>query len=69
MNGQMPNDVFDAFLSLMMCADPSPLDADQDKLLRDWANQESERRGYSDWIEAYHENWRRRTPAYAKETT
>lgn len=43
-----------AFLSLMMCSDPSPLTLEQDAELLAFADQESGRHGYGDWIEAYH---------------
>ena len=43
-----------AFLDLLMCSDPSPVTEDQDKILRDFADRESQRRGFSEWIDAYH---------------
>jgi hypothetical protein len=45
---------FKAFLSLLMCSDPTPIDAAEDLLLRDWADAQAKLHGYSDWIEAYH---------------
>lgn len=45
---------FRALLDLIMCSDPSPMDARTDQLVRDWANEESKRWGFADWIDAYH---------------
>jgi len=46
---------FRAFLSLLMCCDPWPCDdnGNQDTVIF-YANRESVERGYTDWIDAYH---------------
>ncbi len=45
---------FSSILTLIMCADPSPLSDEDDKHLRDWANEEAKHFGFIDWIDAYH---------------
>lgn len=45
---------FRYFLNLMMVCDPCPIDPAEDYVLRQWANEEARRHGYSDWIDAYH---------------
>jgi hypothetical protein len=45
---------FRALLNLVMCSDPSPVSPDDDKAIRDCLDEESKRRGFSDWIDAYH---------------
>lgn len=42
------------FLELLMCSDPWPLEHGHE-LMRDFADNESRKRGYADWIEAYHD--------------
>jgi hypothetical protein len=54
MNEEIPREVFRSLLDLVMCSDPSPLSGEQDRIIRDWLDQESRRRGYSDWIDALH---------------
>ena len=45
-----------AFLNLLMCSDPWPTpDAAEDETLKDFADAEAVKRGYSDWIVAFHE--------------
>jgi len=49
------NDIaFRSLLNLVMCSDPSPVSPDEDKAIRDFLDVESLRRGYPDWIDAYH---------------
>ena len=45
-----------AFLTLLMCSDPWPVNNDQDNqiTLERFADSESRRHGFTDWIEAYH---------------
>lgn len=50
----MNDSAFRALLNLFMCDDPSVLNDDLRKQLEDFMNGESERRGYTDWIDAYH---------------
>lgn len=50
----MSDSQFKAFLALMMASDPWPLsEAEHDELLM-LANEESWRRGFEGWIEAFH---------------
>ena len=44
---------FRAFLDLLMCADPYPVDSG-DAAVKGYANQLAVDRGYTDWIDAYH---------------
>lgn len=50
----MKREHFRALLDLIMCSDPSPVDARTDQLVRAWADEESKRWGFADWIDAYH---------------
>lgn len=44
------------FLALMMCSDPWPLDGAQSRtILEQFADKEALKRGYENWIVAYHE--------------
>jgi len=52
---KMTDDEFMAFMALIMCADPTPLTDEGDQLLKDFADREAVRRGYDNWIVAYHE--------------
>lgn len=46
---------FRAFLDLMMCCDPWPVDGSgNQETIVFFANRKSVERGYSDWIDAYH---------------
>lgn len=49
---------FRSFLDLLMVSDPWPLDEPAKQRLVGFAEVESQRRGFSDWIEAYHYHWR-----------
>lgn len=51
----MTDSEFKVFLNLLMCADPTPLPQFEDNLIQEWANKESVKRGFTDWIEAFHE--------------
>lgn len=52
----MDDKQFLSFLSLLMCSDPWPVQNDEDGYhnMISLANAEAERRGYKDWIDAYH---------------
>ena len=52
---------FKSFLDLMMVSDPWPLDERQHSTMLDLADEESGKRGYLNWIVAYHE-FRRTMP-------
>lgn len=46
---------FRALLNLFMCSDPWPTGRDSEHaILQDFLDRESDYRGYSDWVEAYH---------------
>ncbi len=45
---------FRCFLDLMMCSDPWPLTQEQFDVLVKFADRESLKRGFPDWIGAYH---------------
>lgn len=55
----MNKNQFRAFLDLMMCSDPWPIDGEEGekahKLLIDLANEESQKYRMDNWIVAYHE--------------
>ena len=47
---------FAAFLRLLMCSDPWPVeDADSEASVKAWADGEAARRGFSGWVDAYHQ--------------
>ena len=50
----MDDDVFFAFLDLLMCSDPVPIEVHEFGLLREFANEEAILHGYASWIDAYH---------------
>lgn len=50
----MNDSAFRALLNLFMCDDPSVLNNDLRKQLEDFMNGESGKRGYANWIDAYH---------------
>lgn len=50
----MYDDRFRAFLNLLMASDPWPLSRKEKDILYGLAEHESKKRGYKDWIEAYH---------------
>lgn len=50
----MNDEVFRAFMSLMMGSDPFPCSDEEKDLLNDFADQIAKEKGYSDWIEALH---------------
>jgi hypothetical protein len=44
-----------AFVYLLMCADPWPVDDENNQLIVDaFADEEAMRHGFNDWVEAYH---------------
>ena len=47
-----------AFLDLLMCSDPSPLPAADDRALRDFADRQSRLLGFDDWVDAFHRHVR-----------
>ncbi len=49
----MNDDQFIAFLELLMVSDPWPMQWGHE-LLTDQADDEARKRGFCDWIEAYH---------------
>jgi hypothetical protein len=49
----MTDEQFEAFMALLMCSDHGPLDAL--KILYKFADEEAQKRGFDDWIHAYHE--------------
>lgn len=49
----MNDEQFAEYLRLLMCADPWPECIDHE-LISEGANVESVKRGYIDWIDAYH---------------
>ena len=53
----MSKTTFKAFCEMLMCADPWPVPEssfDTERVLKDWADIEARRQGYTDWIDAYH---------------
>lgn len=51
----MSDKEFHAFMSLLMCSDPWPTDCENEMdTMKDLANKEAVKRGYTDWIEAIH---------------
>lgn len=46
---------FRAFLDLMMVSDPWPLDDQANRILMGFADDESRKRNFPEWITAYHE--------------
>ena len=52
----MTDKQYQAFLVLLMCCDPWPVPDDvTQSVMVDLADQEAQRRGYDNWIVAYHE--------------
>lgn len=49
----MTDEQFKIFLELLMCSDPWPMDHGHD-VMADFADDESRKRGFEDWIDAYH---------------
>ncbi len=54
----MSDNEFKAFMTLLMCSDPWPVpdqgEGDGEAVLKELAEQEAVKRGYTDWISAYH---------------
>lgn len=46
---------FRAFLDLLMCSDPYPVDSGEDAV-KGYANRQAVERGFADWIDAYHKH-------------
>ena len=54
---EMSKHEFRAFLDLLMCSDPWPVSdgcGANEKILINFANEESIKQGHIDWIDAYH---------------
>jgi len=45
---------FSALLKWKMASDPWPVDATAKAVVEDMLNEAAKKRGYSDWVEAYH---------------
>tara|TARA_Y100000310_G_scaffold61027_1_gene56305 strand:+ start:2755 stop:2931 length:177 start_codon:yes stop_codon:yes gene_type:complete len=43
-----------AFIELLMCADPWPCGGNAERVLKEFADAESKRQGFNNWIDAYH---------------
>ncbi len=52
----MEDYIYRAILDLLMCSDPYPVPDDGvgQKILTALANDEAKKRGYGDWVVAYH---------------
>ena len=50
----MSDKVYAAFIELLMCSDPSPLDAEPDAALRQYADHRARYGGFTDWVDAFH---------------
>lgn len=46
---------FRALLNLVMASDPTPLSDEEDDTVRDLLANEAHKRGFMDWIEAFHD--------------
>ena len=46
---------FRALLDLVMVSDPWPLPGEHESAVNAYLTKESQRRGYADWVEAYHD--------------
>ena len=51
----MTDELFRIVLDLAMCADPSPLTAEDELTLTNELNKESQARGFENWTIAFHE--------------
>lgn len=53
----MEEHVFKEFLDLLMVLDPWPkeLSKESEQLLKTWADSEAIGKGYTNWIDAYHD--------------
>jgi len=53
----MNDETYKEFLSLLMCSDPWPVGhrRDSQRVLINFANNEAIKRGYIDWVVAYHD--------------
>ena len=54
----MNDNQYRVFLDLMMVSDPWPLEKADGEILTRLADNEANRRGYENWIVAYHEHLR-----------
>jgi hypothetical protein len=50
----MTHRFFRDIMDLVMCADPSPVDAATSRRIREELNNAAFNRGFKDWIDAYH---------------
>ena len=58
----MSDEQYRALLDLMMCSDPWPVtgdDTENQVLVTELANTEAVKRGYENWVDAYHEHNKR----------
>ena len=44
-----------SLVELLMCADPWPCRSDSERVLKLFADTESQRHGFENWIDAYHQ--------------
>ncbi len=51
----IPLGIFQSLLILLICDDPTNLDPTQRENLEDWLNEQSVKRGFTDWIDAFQE--------------
>ncbi|HHT9145632.1 MAG TPA: hypothetical protein ACFYD4_08130 [Candidatus Wunengus sp. YC61] len=51
---KMTEEQLKAFLELLMCSDPWPTDGEGKFILENFADEEAQQYGYTDWISAYH---------------
>lgn len=47
---------FGTLLDWFMVSDPWPLEQIDNDRMKDMLNDEAQRRGYDDWVQAYHDN-------------
>lgn len=52
----MDKETLGALCNLLMVTDPWPdvLSEEDEKLLKKWADEEAQRHGFNDWVDAYH---------------
>lgn len=52
----MIDETYKALLRLICCSDPWPVDdADNELVIKAFADAEAKKRGFKDWVDAYHE--------------
>lgn len=50
----MSDEQFRALMNLIMLSDPTPLPQPEDEAIQQLADEEAQKRGFLNWIEAYH---------------